>query len=75
LEYIYFIKIGQPKLSVDQGVDSSIVTFSKKPSEQILIISIIGQPILPSLSLLAHRSVAHVLHILIWLIDNEELTR
>jgi hypothetical protein len=46
------MKIGQPKLSVDQGVNSSIVTFSKKPSEQILIISIIDQPIPPSLSLL-----------------------
>jgi hypothetical protein len=47
-----------------QGVNSSIVTFSKKAFEQILSISIIAQPIPQFASLLAHRSVTHVQHIL-----------
>jgi len=56
-----------------QGVNSSIVTFSKKAFEQILSISIITQPIPQFASLLAHRSVIHVQHIFIRPISNEEL--
>jgi hypothetical protein len=40
----------------------------------MLSISIIAQPIPQSPSLLAHRSVTHVQHILIWFINGEELT-
>jgi hypothetical protein len=58
----------------DQRVNSSIVTFSKKPFESILSSSIIAQPIPQSPWLLAHRSVTHVQHILIWLINDEEST-
>jgi len=58
------MKIGQPKLSetfyqhlLDQGGNSSISTFSKKPFEYILSILIIAQSIPQSPSVLAHRSV------------------
>ena len=70
----------------DQGGNCSIATYSKNTFKQILSISIIAQPIPQSPSLLTHRSdknpfllrsglaISGIQHILIWLVNDEDLT-